>query len=124
MSLVSTYVRAVDGKLYRNPVIRGDGWFLCFDDDDPPELVVEVGREAPGFTFFKRKRRGHRGGRCSQSSLNKTVEMRFKTADSYFGRLTAPIPVPAEHDGVATTEEIGQGVVYDPKPKKGKKKGS
>lgn len=47
MSLVSTYVRADDGKYYKNPIIRGEiggkKWFICFDDDDPPELVVEVG---------------------------------------------------------------------------------
>lgn len=42
MSLVSTYVYATDGKFYKNPVIKGEGWFICFDDDDPPELVVEL----------------------------------------------------------------------------------
>jgi len=42
MSLVSTYVQATDGQLYKNPDIRGDDFFLCFDDDDPPELVIKM----------------------------------------------------------------------------------
>lgn len=40
MSLVSTYVRADNEKWYRDPVMSGDGWFICFDDDDPIELVM------------------------------------------------------------------------------------
>lgn len=40
MSLVSTYVQSTSGKWYKNPVIRGDGWFICWDDDEPIELVV------------------------------------------------------------------------------------
>lgn len=42
MSLVSTYVRLSDGKWYHNPVLKMpsfDGSFICFDDEDPPELV-------------------------------------------------------------------------------------
>ena len=40
MSLVSTYIKTTDGKWYRNLVYRGEGWFICFDDDDPIELVI------------------------------------------------------------------------------------
>lgn len=40
MSKVPTCILASDGELYRNPIIRGDDWFICFDDDDPPELVL------------------------------------------------------------------------------------
>lgn len=115
MSLVSTYVRAIDGKLYRNPVLRGEGWFLCFDDDEPPELVVLRGQTPPGFTFFKKKKQTpRRSMRC----FGKAISAPFQDADAYFGRLTAPIPVPEEHDGfVSSPERIRQGVVYDPKPK-------
>jgi len=38
---------ADDGKFYKDPTIRGEffgrKWFICFDDDDPPELVAEEG---------------------------------------------------------------------------------
>lgn len=44
MSLVSTWALADDGRLYQNPVL-GDAtheWFICFDDDDPIEMVVKA----------------------------------------------------------------------------------
>jgi hypothetical protein len=44
MSLVSTYVVMADGKYYQNPVIydeTGD-WFICFDDEEPPEFVIRT----------------------------------------------------------------------------------
>lgn len=42
MSLVSTWVLFQDGKFYQNPVLYTEDWFLCFDDEDPPELVIRV----------------------------------------------------------------------------------
>ena len=39
MSLVPTFVKADNGKWYQNPELEGPGWFICFDDDDPIELV-------------------------------------------------------------------------------------
>jgi hypothetical protein len=40
VSLSATAVQATDGYFYKEPILRGDGWFFCFDDDDPPELVI------------------------------------------------------------------------------------
>lgn len=40
MSLVSTFVQSTSGRWYKNPVIRGADFFVCWDDDDPIELVV------------------------------------------------------------------------------------
>jgi len=119
MSLVSTYVRAVDGKLYRDPVFRGDFWFLCFDDDDPPELVVKAGHKRPGFTWFKCNRyqanNPHRGTRSFGDEWCEAL--------SYLGRLVDRIPVPTEHGGFVTDKkEIPQACIYDPKPKKKKRK--
>ena len=44
MSLVASYIKCDDGKWYKELVYRSkDGdWFFCFDDDDPPELVVKL----------------------------------------------------------------------------------
>lgn len=47
MSLGPTLVRAADGLYYQDPVFEGTDaagrrWFVCFDEDDPPELIVEV----------------------------------------------------------------------------------
>lgn len=42
MSLVSSYVLFDNGRWYRDPTIRGEDWYLCFDDDDPPEVVIKT----------------------------------------------------------------------------------
>ena len=40
MSLVPTWVRADDERWYKNPILSNKcDWFICFDDEDPPELV-------------------------------------------------------------------------------------
>ena len=41
MSLVPTYVQFDDDRWYKDPVIgEGRQWFICYDDDDPIELVI------------------------------------------------------------------------------------
>lgn len=42
MSLVSSYVQAQSGEWYQDPRATNDArtWFICWDDDDPIELVV------------------------------------------------------------------------------------
>ncbi len=110
MSLVGTYVRAEDGQLYRGPVIYGDGWFVCFDDDDPPELVVFEGTEVPSLPWLRLKGKANGGGsRCVPPTWEPMAE-----ANSYWCKLLAPIPVPELHDGTTTKDKIMQGVVYDP----------
>lgn len=50
-SVISTWVRASNGRLYRDPVVRGelDGrrHFLVFDDSEDPELVMEAHSDEP-----------------------------------------------------------------------------
>lgn len=41
MSLVSSWVESREGRWYRNPIVRADDWFICWDDDEPIELVVK-----------------------------------------------------------------------------------
>lgn len=41
MSLVGTYVYIGGGKFLENPVIKFKEGFICFDDDDPPEIVLK-----------------------------------------------------------------------------------
>ena len=42
MSLVSHYVIMNNTIWYKNPEIfdKTHNWFICFDDDDPPEIIV------------------------------------------------------------------------------------
>jgi len=46
MSKYTIYVFAGD-EFYKNPIIRGQDFFICFDDDDIPELVImKKGRDS------------------------------------------------------------------------------
>jgi len=42
MSLVPTFVKGSDGKYYKNPLLQDETnqWFICYDDDDPIEIVM------------------------------------------------------------------------------------
>jgi len=46
MSLVSTFVK-INGKWYQDPKITDNTneWFICFDDDDDPEIVVHCPKQ-------------------------------------------------------------------------------
>jgi len=54
MSLVATWCYCSDGCWYEEPVWKGldqnglNIWFLCLDDDDPPEMVIRTDRAAIG----------------------------------------------------------------------------
>jgi hypothetical protein len=41
MSLVSTYVQSREGNWFKNPEVVHPAWFICWDDDDPIELVFK-----------------------------------------------------------------------------------
>ena len=110
MSFVSAYVRAVDGKLYRDPVVEGDGWFVCFDDDDPPELVVKAAMALPELPFIKIIG----GNTRSFRDFSDDPDASMIEADSYWCKLVKPIPVPRVHDGVVDRKDISQSVIYDP----------
>jgi hypothetical protein len=43
----AAYVKATDGLLYRDPVLRGADWYLVIDAADEPELVVAAGGMTP-----------------------------------------------------------------------------
>lgn len=118
MSLVPTFVQAVDGKYYENPTLRGvdsDGarWFLCFDDDDPPELVIERKNRkltinhgkailAPlGFKYEFLMRQPQSSGRLFGKSLSSPSA----DAGAFFIKIKSAIPVPTEFDSVVTRAE-------------------
>ena len=42
-----TRVRANDGTVYLDPKLSGNGWFVCFEEEGQPELVIEAGRMTP-----------------------------------------------------------------------------
>lgn len=52
MSLMPTYVLADDNKMYKDPVLFGEDWFLCFDDDEDPEIVISVDNKKSKIEMF------------------------------------------------------------------------
>ena len=50
MSKVPTFVKLNDGNYYKNPTLGRNNWFICFDDDDPPELVIKMKMFEDGLT--------------------------------------------------------------------------
>ena len=41
MSLGAIFIKADDNKYYKEPVIRGEDFFICFDENEYPELVLK-----------------------------------------------------------------------------------
>ena len=120
MSLVSTYVRATDGLLYKNPELKGKGWFIIFDDDDPVELVIkkDLGIDPQkllkdlGIKYSDFREHSDYGERCFGKGYN------FKPAISYFFELTNrldPKTIKYHEGTVKSTHDVFQGVFYDAK---------
>ena len=118
MSLVSTYVRADDGLFYNDPTLSREGWFICFDDEEPPELVVAEDSEVNFKDVFKMLGIDYKGVKERRMGGERMFDGRFRRALSYFFELKEPIPTKyiTESDGtIESPEEVGQGVFYDPK---------
>lgn len=109
MSQSAVYVQAIDGLLYKNPLIYGEGWFICFDDDEPPEIVmkkfhnttVEAARRRAdlllreaGMGFELHKDTSMKSGRSFPPTWKP------KDAASIFFTLLSPIPIPRSYGGV------------------------
>ncbi len=57
MSLVSTYVESREGNWYKLPIIKikESNWFVCWDDDEPIELVYRIVLEPQWILAYLRK---------------------------------------------------------------------
>lgn len=116
MSMVSTYALADDGKWYRNPVlgIRDRDFFICFDDDDPIELVIaDHMKLEPEYVI-------ERLGLDAKVRGKPHRAMRYFSGKFYDARawwIDVHKPIPAEfitgHDGKIITIKPMQGVFYD-----------
>jgi len=118
MSLYHMWVKAVDGKWYENPTIYGKildddepeyDWFVCWDDDDPVELVMreEVDPQkvyAVIGNWFKPTCKLSGGSARSFENTQKTRE--FYPAKSQFGNVNKRIPVPNRYASVSKTEGL------------------
>lgn len=90
MSLVPAFVKADDGRYYENPIIEGDDWFICWDDDDPVELVTTHPGQPQRLLEklpFTIKGRNHDFG------VLRNFKGQMKSARAYWLEQTGPIPV-------------------------------
>lgn len=114
MSLGPTFVLAVNNFWYEDPVFELPGkWFVCFDETDPPELVMATDTDPHGpysaepvtalidiavsvFGKAVNLRGDYRfSGRCFQIHRpGKRVRLDMKSAASVFLKLPGRIPVP------------------------------
>lgn len=107
MSLVSSYIKCNDGKWYQNLVYRDQNneWFICFDDDDPVELVIREFRNdkrdarailtdlgIPFNRFYKNRA-------CGMRVFGSSNTTKFNAAESYFLDVkNVPFPAPTAMD--------------------------
>ncbi len=121
MSLVSDFTFCSDGKWYKGLTYRGtnNDWFVCFDDDDPIELVIAKSSKLTPDDVFSELgwksvdlRRGHGGHRVFGTGW------KFKEARSYFiwdghNQLKFPAPRPQDtFDARFEKRPRGDGVYY------------
>jgi hypothetical protein len=104
-------VEAVDRRCYENPILEGDGWFVCFDDEDSPELVMR--RTLP--QTAQQVLQDAKIPWCSITRLQFGGKRLFKKkwvdSKSCSFELSNPIPVPQKFDAVADNP-TGQGCYY------------
>jgi len=124
MTLSSTYVRARDGALYKNPVLVFEEGFVCFSDHEDPELVVW--RTGAKFALLEAAQEllSRRLGRSaapssvvlhsrSQRVVPDTEPWEWRPAISYFFQVVARIPRPQIHGGTARYPRRCPGLVLD-----------
>lgn len=120
MSQQAVYVQALDGLLYKDPIISGNNWFVCFDDTEPPEIVMK----RYGSTTEKSARRmahtlllgagiGFELGEINSLKNGRSFPPTWKPApaSSIFFKLLAPIPVPRDHGGVKIKPSLIAGAI-------------
>jgi len=115
MSLCTTYVKSADGKWYAEPVIEGitqDGkeWYLCFDEDDPPELVVQT--DGTGKEINADKILRDAGVSFGGIKFRAVSGRRIGNAASFWVTILAPIPTPTKFDAVYDQQPQRQGTYY------------
>ena len=104
MSLGTTWIGpCADGRYYSEPCWKSEekeygwDWFICLDEDDPPEIVVRESVDGPTLSWFKYK--GLKGG-GSRGCLEPGSALNFVKAKSAFGKFQQVPPPPIEYDRV------------------------
>lgn len=110
MSMYSVWIKCQDGRWYEDPIWTEIGkWFICLDDDDPPELVMTKKAYDAGelsklqLDWFKAGKVEHgTGGRMFPPYSKHQPSI---TAINLFGKIIKIPPVPEFYDAVAESED-------------------
>lgn len=130
MSLVPVYVRARDAAFYRNPIVDFPEGFVCFDDVEPPELVLWIDelQQIDGqmialpvvFAILSKRLGSVHGvkrvgpGRLAQRVQPGTEPPLFRPAVAFHLELARRIPQPRLHEGSERrTSRVGNCFVLD-----------
>ena len=115
MSLCTVWIGpCTDGRYYSEPRWVGnqaeDGscdWFLCLDDDDPPEIVIREDVEPPSLSWLSYKTRFRRSRRAILHPRN------FTPAKAAWAKIKETPPPPTSYDQVVDSkEQMGGGYVH------------
>jgi len=113
-----------DGKWYKNAVIKdktGD-WFLCFDDNDSPEIVIKEDKRLSQkecvnliYKILQEANIKAQVTHTLRSYSGRIFDGKFYSAISGFLRITDKINIDkliVKHDGVYYDYEPKQGGIY------------
>lgn len=119
MSQVSTYVYCSDGYFYTDLVYRDKDWFICFDDDEPVELVAKKDKPIDPELIIKQLGIPIVGLYKKPSCCKRLFSGKFTDAYSWFMSVKLePFPAPRPQDkyskkiSIEEAKKLSQGVYY------------
>ncbi len=119
MSLVPTYTLLSNNKWYKNPVLGEHSWFLCFDDDDPIEIVIIEKDFYAGLTPESIIKKLNIDGWVTSKAMHSQrlfgSKNHFKHSVAFFivANSAPNVNFLLRHDGVYDTMLKKEGVYYD-----------
>jgi hypothetical protein len=109
MATYPLYVESTDGKFYRDPCFKGDGWFINMIGNRNPEIVVIQPMKKSAneiLDSFKIRFRNIQKTR----SCRKRIENKLTPVVIYIFELTGPIPTPSIF--ASTLDKIQSGYTF------------
>ena len=127
MSKIGVMVKCSDGRWYSHPILAmNDKWFICYDDDEPIELVIQaknIGMARLTYRIIESqfRKRGcgisQRGNlrRCGERLFAKGKETpEFREAYNVWIYVSnPPSALVMKHNGVFEDRPKTEGVYYD-----------
>jgi len=122
MSLGYIYVKCDDGKYYRGGTLGTADWYICFDEDEDPELVIKKSKFESGLTpdavikligldgkVISKKREFL--GRCFGKDIGQCP---LEEAISVYLRINSPPPAKwiRDYDKVCPKFPDGEGTIW------------